>query len=254
VTCETIVGDTPSAQREAIINDFKAGRIQCLTNANVLTTGFNAPAVDLIAMLRPTKSAGLYVQIVGRGCRLAPGKTDCLVLDFAGNIARHGPIDAIKPKTPKAGEDGDAPTKACPECDSIVHAAVRQCPDCGHMFPEPQIKIDAKASTLDILSGGPPEWVPVTRVSYARHDKTGKPPSLRVDYWSGLSSHSEWVCIEHQGYARQKAASWWANRAPGLPLPRGVDEALAVSQRLKCPSQIAVRPSGRYTEIVGARF
>ena len=124
-------------------------------------------------------------------------------------------IDAIKPKTPKAGEDGDAPTKACPECDSIVHAAVRQCPDCGHMFPEPQIKIDAKASTLDILSGGPPEWVPVTRVSYARHDKTGKPPSLRVDYWSGLSSHSEWVCIEHQGYARQKAASWWANRAPG---------------------------------------
>jgi DNA repair protein RadD len=254
VTCETIVGDTPSAQREAIINDFKAGRIQCLTNANVLTTGFNAPAVDLIAMLRPTKSAGLYVQIVGRGCRLALGKTDCLVLDFAGNIARHGPIDAIKPKTPKAGEDGDAPTKACPECDSIVHAAVRQCPDCGHMFPEPQIKIDAKASTLDILSGGPPEWVPVTRVSYARHDKTGKPPSLRVDYWSGLSSHSEWVCIEHQGYARQKAASWWANRAPGLPLPRGVDEALAVSQRLKCPSQIAVRPSGRYTEIVGARF
>jgi DNA repair protein RadD len=254
VTCETIVGDTPSAQREAIINDFKAGRIQCLTNANVLTTGFNAPAVDLIAMLRPTKSAGLYVQIVGRGCRLASGKTDCLVLDFAGNIARHGPIDAIKPKTPKAGEDGDAPTKACPECDSIVHAAVRQCPDCGHMFPEPQIKIDAKASTLDILSGGPPEWVPVTRVSYARHDKTGKPPSLRVDYWSGLSSHSEWVCIEHQGYARQKAASWWANRAPGLPLPRGVDEALAVSQRLKCPSQIAVRPSGRYTEIVGARF
>jgi DNA repair protein RadD len=254
VTCETIVGDTPSAQREAIINDFKAGRVQCLTNANVLTTGFNAPAVDLIAMLRPTKSAGLYVQIVGRGCRLAPGKTDCLVLDFAGNIARHGPIDAIKPKTPKAGEDGDAPTKACPECDSIVHAAVRQCPDCGHMFPEPQIKIDAKASTLDILSGGPPEWVPVTRVSYARHDKTGKPPSLRVDYWSGLSSHSEWVCIEHQGYARQKAASWWANRAPGLPLPRGVDEALAVSQRLKCPSQIAVRPSGRYTEIVGARF
>lgn len=254
VTCETIVGDTPSDAREAIIHGFKAGRIQCLTNANVLTTGFNAPAVDLIAMLRPTKSAGLYVQIVGRGCRLAPGKTDCLVLDFAGNIARHGPIDAIKHKTPKAGEGGDAPTKACPECSSIVYAAVRECPDCGHIFPGPQVKIDPKASTLDILSGGPPEWVAVTRVSYARHDKTGKPPSLRVDYWSGLSSHSEWVCIEHQGYARQRAVSWWANRAPGLALPRGVDEALAVAQRLKCPSQIAVRPSGRYTEIVGARF
>ena len=64
----------PAPQREAIITAFKRGEIRCLTNANVLTTGFNAPAVDLIAMLRPTKSAGLYVQIVGRGCRLAPGK------------------------------------------------------------------------------------------------------------------------------------------------------------------------------------
>jgi len=254
VSCETIVGETPSAERDTIISDFKRGRIQCLTNANVLTTGFNAPQVDLIAMLRPTKSAGLYVQIVGRGCRLAPGKTDCLVLDFAGNIARHGPIDAVKPKRPKDGGDGDAPVKACPDCNSIVHAAVRECPDCGHLFPPPQIKIEAKASRLDILSGGPPQWLPVTRVSYARHEKPGKPPSLRVDYWSGLSSHSEWVCIEHAGYPRQKAASWWANRAPGMPLPKGVNEALAVSNKLRCPAHIAVRPSGRFTEIVGARF
>jgi len=74
IACATIVGDTPSAEREAIIQAFKAGQIRCLTNANVLTTGFNAPGVDLIAMLRPTQSAGLYVQIVGRGCRLADGK------------------------------------------------------------------------------------------------------------------------------------------------------------------------------------
>ena len=254
VTCETIVGDTPSAQREAIINAFKQGKIQCLTNANVLTTGFNAPAVDLLAMLRPTKSAGLYVQIVGRGCRLAPGKTDCLVLDFAGNIERHGPIDAIKPKRPKGGEDGVAPTKACPDCNSIVHAATRQCPDCGHMFPPPEIKLDAKASHLDVVSSGKSQWVPVTRVSYARHEKPGKPPSLRVNYWSGLTSHSEWVCIEHQGYPRQKAASWWANRAPGVPLPTDVEEALACTAQLKCPAEIAVRPSGRFTEIVAARF
>lgn len=254
VSCETIVGDTPSEQREALIRDFKAGRIRCLTNANVLTTGFNAPGVDLIAMLRPTKSAGLYVQIVGRGCRLAPGKTDCLVLDFAGNIARHGPIDAIKPKRPQGGEDGVAPTKTCPDCASIVHASVRQCPDCGHVFPAPQLKIDAQASQLDILSTGKPQWLPVTRVSYARHDKPGRPPSLRVDYWSGLTHHSEWVCIEHAGYPRQKAASWWANRAPGLPLPQRVDEAVACASRLRCPSEIAVRPSGRYTQVVGARF
>jgi DNA repair protein RadD len=254
VTCETIVGDTPSVQREALIKDFKAGRIRCLTNANVLTTGFNAPGVDLIAMLRPTKSAGLYVQIVGRGCRLAPGKEDCLVLDFAGNIARHGPIDAIKPKRPKAGEDGEAPTKVCPECSSVVHAAVRECPDCGHLFPPPQVHLDAQASTLDVLSSGKSQWLPVTGVNYARHDKPGKPPSLRVDYLTGLCSHSEWVCFEHPGYARQKAVSWWARRAPGLPVPQRVDEALALRTRLKPPAEIAVRPSGRFTEVVAARF
>jgi DNA repair protein RadD len=209
--------------------------------------------VDLIAMLRPTKSAGLYVQIVGRGCRLAPGKANCLILDFAGNIARHGPIDAIKPKKPGTAE-GDAPVKACPNCHSLVHAAVRQCPDCGHIFPPPKPQLEAEASHLDILSTERAEWVPVTRVSYARHDKPGKPPSLRVDYWSGLVAHSEWVCLEHEGYARQKAASWWARRAPGLPLPRRVEEALACADRLRCPAEIAVRPSGRFTEIVGARF
>ncbi len=253
-TCETIVGETPSAEREAIINDFKRGRIRCLTNANVLTTGFNAPGVDLLAMLRPTKSAGLYVQIVGRGCRLAPGKTNCLVLDFAGNIARHGPIDAVKPKGPKGEGDGEAPTKDCPDCRSIVYAAVRECPDCGHLFPPPELKIEARASRLDIISSGKPEWVPVTRVSYARHDKPGKPPSLRVEYQCGMNAHQEWVCLEHSGYARQKAATWWANRAPGVPLPNSVEAALAVTPGLRAPREIAVRPSGRYTEVVGARF
>jgi len=254
ISCETIVGETPSAERESLIESFKRGELRCLTNANVLTTGFNAPGVDLVAMLRPTKSAGLYVQIVGRGCRLAPGKHDCLVLDFAGNIARHGPIDAIKPKRPGEG-DGEAPVKVCPDCASIVHAAVRVCSDCGHAFPPPEPKIEARASTLDVLSRvSKLEWVDVSRVHYTRHEKPGKPPSLRVEYWCGLSAHQEWICVEHAGYPRQKAATWWAARSPGTALPMSVDEALQHASALRRPAQIAVRPSGRYTEIVAARF
>ena len=94
VSCATIFGDTPTAERDRIIDAFKRGEIRALASMGVLTTGFNAPAVDLIAMLRPTKSAGLYVQMAGRGTQLAPGKDNCLVLDFAGNVARHGPVDA----------------------------------------------------------------------------------------------------------------------------------------------------------------
>ena len=253
-TCETIVGETPGAEREGLINAFKRGAIKCLTNANVLTTGFNAPGVDLLAMLRPTKSAGLYVQIVGRGCRVAPGKANCLVLDFAGNIARHGPIDALKPKGPKGEGDGEVPTKVCPNCKSVVHTAVRLCPDCGHAFPPPEVKLEARASRLDVVSSGKPEWLPVSRVNYVRHDKPGKPPSLRVEYYCGINAVQEWVCIEHPGYARQKAASWWANRAPGVPFPKNVDAALALMHQIRPPKEIAVRPSGRYTEVVGARF
>ena len=166
VSCATIFGDTPSAERDRIIADFKRGEIRSLASMGVLTTGFNAPAVDLIAMLRPTKSTGLYVQMAGRGTRLAPGKENCLVLDFAGNVERHGPIDAVKPiveprRRPSRAAPRPAeslrPPKPCPNCGSVVAAAVPECPDCGHEFSPPGIA--ATASTFAILSIQPAQWL-----------------------------------------------------------------------------------------------
>ena len=256
ISCATIFGDTPKDERDRIIADFKAGKIRALASMGVLTTGFNAPAVDLVAMLRPTKSAGLYVQMAGRGTRLAPGKQDCLVLDFAGNVKRHGPIDLVKPKRPGSG-DGEAPVKVCPDCDSIVAAAALECPDCGFIFPARQVKVAPTASTLAVLSSAKsrrPEWLQVSDISYQRHNKPGGRPSLKVTYQCGLSWHSEWICLEHTGYPRTKAEIWWRERAPGIPVPRSVDAALALTNRLRRPSHISVRPSGNYTEITRARF
>ena len=252
-TAETIFGDTARPERDRIIARFKRGEIRALASMGVLTTGFNAPAVDLIAMLRPTQSTGLYVQMAGRGTRLAPGKENCLVLDFAGNVARHGPIDAVKPKRPGSGE-GEAPVKTCPDCQSLLPTAVRVCPDCGHAFPPPQVQVEKTATTLEILSSGKREWVPVDSVTYHRHEKPGGTPSLRVEYRCGLLVHREWVCFEHGGYARQKACDWWRRRAPGVDVPDTIAEALRLSGRLGVPSEIAVRPAGRFTEITGARF
>ena len=253
IICSTIFGDTPKDERDAMIAAFKRGEIRALASMGVLTTGFNAPAVDLIALLRPTKSAGLYVQMVGRGTRLAPGKENCLVLDFAGNVRRHGPIDLVRPKRPGEGGGGEAPTKVCPECDSIIALSAKECPDCGHVFPAREVKIAPTAATLPVLSPKA-QWLPVQGVSYSRHDKLGGLPSLKVTYSCGLKSYSEWVCIEHQGYARQKAADWWRKRAPGCPVPLTVDQAIAEAARLARPSAISVRPSGRYVEISGHRF
>jgi len=255
ISCETIFGDTPKDERDRIIAAFKRQEIRALASMGVLTTGFNAPAVDLIAMLRPTKSAGLYVQMAGRGTRLAPGKENCLVLDFAGNVSRHGPIDLVRPKRPGEGGDGVAPTKVCPECDSIIALAASECPDCGYVFPVREVKIAPTASTLAILSDLRDQWVEVTSVAYRRHEKEGSPPSLRVEYHCGLAIHREWVCFEHQGYARLKAEGWWQRRAPSfVPIPRTVEEALSAVGKLPRPSHILVRSKGRFTEVTQYRF
>lgn len=79
-----VVGDTETEERDRIISDFKQRKLKFLVNVSVLTTGFDAPHVDVIAILRPTESASLYQQIIGRGLRLSPGKTDCLILDYTG--------------------------------------------------------------------------------------------------------------------------------------------------------------------------
>lgn len=109
-----VTGATPSAERESLIAAFKAREIKYLVNVAVLTTGFDAPHVDLIAILRPTESVSLYQQIVGRGLRLSPGKADCLILDYAGN-----PWDLYAPEVGSPRPDGDCePVQVpCPECD-----------------------------------------------------------------------------------------------------------------------------------------
>jgi DNA repair protein RadD len=253
--CATIFGDTPKAERDRLIAAFKRGGVRALASMGVLTTGFNAPAVDLIAMLRPTKSTGLYVQMAGRGTRLAPGKDNCLVLDFAGNIARHGPIDLVKPRDKLNAEgNGEAPTKVCPECQTINALTARMCIECDYLFPLPEVQLEATATTRPILSVGRPEWVDVGAVTYHRHDKPGKPSSLRVDYHCGLARHREWICLQHDGYAGTKAAAWWRRRAGDADVPTTVDEALARADELCQPVQIAVRPNGRFTEVVHARF
>lgn len=79
-----VLGDTEMAERDQIVEDFKQKKFKYLVNVSVLTTGFDAPHVDVIAILRPTESNSLYQQIIGRGLRLAPGKKDCYVLDYTG--------------------------------------------------------------------------------------------------------------------------------------------------------------------------
>ncbi|WP_447928018.1 DEAD/DEAH box helicase [Vreelandella sp. EE27] len=109
-----ITGATPAQERERLIAAFKARALKYLVNVSVLTTGFDAPHVDVIAILRPTESVSLYQQIVGRGLRLSPGKEDCLVLDYAGN-----PWNLYAPEVgePKPDSDSEPVQVICPACE-----------------------------------------------------------------------------------------------------------------------------------------
>ena len=114
-----VTGETPKADRKRILKEFKARKIKYLVNVSVLTTGFDAPHVDVVAILRATESVGLLQQIVGRGLRLSPGKANCLVLDYAQNIDRHCPDgDIFTPEIKvRGGEKGEAKlTCECPDC------------------------------------------------------------------------------------------------------------------------------------------
>ena len=110
-----VIGDTPGKDRDQLIESFKQQQIKYLVNVSVLTTGFDAPHVDLIAILRPTESVSLYQQIVGRGLRLSPGKDNCLVMDFAGN--------RYNLYSPEIGD---------PKPDSKAVPVTVPCPACGH--------------------------------------------------------------------------------------------------------------------------
>ena len=258
VLCETISGETQVDERDRILRQFKAGEIKCLTNMNVLTTGFDAPGIDLIGMLRPTKSQSLYVQMLGRGTRIAEGKSNCLVLDFAGNTRRHGPVDSIKAK-PHYGEKnggGPAPVKTCPGCAAIMAISFMICIDCGFEFPEKEIKLSDKADAASpILSTQiRSDWLTVSHVFYSKHEKIGKPPSIMVTYVTGSRKHREWICLEHYGYAGEKARAWWSSRMETPSSPQTTDDAMLLINTLRKPAYIKVKPDGQYTSIVGHKF
>jgi DNA repair protein RadD len=251
-----VCGDTPKAERERLLSAFKAGELVALTNANVLTTGFDAPNIDLIAMLRPTMSPSLYVQMAGRGMRIADGKDNCLVLDFAGNVQRHGPIIAVQPPN-KAGTGGEAPTKSCEHCWELVHISATVCPACGEPFSvEEKEEPDLKLRQDDIMGLDGNEMA-VTSWTWRKHtSRTSGKDMLAVTYYGGLTDKpiKEYFPVTHTGYAGEKALqqiSMIANKAaisftPGTGLEHWA-EVLTLGQH---PAMIQYRMDGKYHRVV----
>lgn len=260
---------------------FKRGELRAICGNNKFTTGFDFPPIDLIVMLRSTMSPGLWVQMLGRGTRVYDFrnpqqykvgfnyvKTNTLVLDFAGNCRRLGPInDPVIPKK-KGDKTGDAPIKICEhvengiKCGIYNHASARYCggkpyaseEGCGAEFTF-KTKLTRTAGTDELIAGEAQviETVPVTRVIYNRHIKIGSAPSIKVSYYNGLKRYCEWVTLEAKGYAKNRAVSWWRQRHSAEP-PSTTDEALLYISQLRVPTKIRVMKKGEYFEVLGPEW
>lgn len=245
------------AQRDQAILDFKAGKYRAAVNNNVLTTGFDFPGIDLIVVLRPTASTVLWVQMLGRGTRpsTATGKENCLVLDFAGNTRRLGPInDPVIPRKKGSKAGGEAPVKLCGSCATYNHASVTHCAYCGAEFSF-QVKIKQTAASDELLRGEAPlvEVFKVDHITYSTHEKAGRPPMVKVTYYCGLRSFNEYVCIEHDGFAGRKARQWWRERS-NAPFPTSTANAIVVTDSVTAATHLRVWVNKQYPEILSHCF
>ncbi len=263
ISATHVSGETPKAERERIIAGFRQGRFRCLVNVAVLTTGFDVPEVDLLALVRNTKSPVLYTQIAGRAMRIAEGKTDALWLDFTDTTLNLGPVNEIKGRNEPKPREGDvsAPFKICSECGKNNPAGAQVCAHCGDAFPEPDRKMYGHVNGADVLSGATFGYkdIHVARMTYRSHQsKRTDQFMLKAEYWSGMRMVcSEYICLEHTGYARHKAERWWRERYAGkldLPVPSSVVHALDMVNWLREPKRITVKYGGKFPELIAARF
>lgn len=277
-----IHGGTSPLQRDMITADFSAGKYIGAANVGIYTEGTDIPRIDCIALLRPTKSLGLYMQMVGRGLRNHEDKKNTLVLDFGGNIERFGPIDTARPESRKRKKDER--TKVCPQCDEVVGIFKRKCP-CGHEFEPPAFKLcegcgtenptaaakciacgkpfvnhDKQAANGGILSDEERiKTFPVEEVYCRAMVSKQNNPYLKVIYRSSLFEHfNENLMLGHPGRIGDKAAARWRQLVkPEVPMPAEPEEAAEWAKAwpiFKPVASIDIDLASKYKDIVNVTY
>lgn len=274
-----------SKDNAEVLEAYRAGKFRILVNADMLTTGFDDPGIDCIVMLRATTSTGLWVQMLGRGTRplFAPGfwlqdldqrlaaiaasdKQNCLVLDFADNTSRLGPInDPYLPSKKGESREGPPPLRKCEKgkvkvydettqpCLTWNFAAARVCSHCRAEFIfDP--KITDKASTAALVVKDQPNLVTfnVDQVVYQEWEKRGSPNSIHIQYYCGKRRFSEWISFDNEKVSKL-ARDWWRKRF-NLPAdhegPPSVKDALNFIHLARTPVQIEVHVNKQYPTVM----
>ena len=297
IDCEFVHSKAGDDHNEAALARFDSGQSRFIASMGQLTTGWNCRRLDCIIMLRPTRSPGLWVQMLGRGTRpfyvldailhsdgvwrvpdltakegrlasiAQSPKKSCLVLDFARNTEDLGPFD--DPQVPRKRGKGGGPAimKACQKgrmvdqeyigCGTYAWPAERYCKECGMEYYF-EIKFDSTTTGTAIM-GNKSEAKPyvepeiadfqVSRVSYMRHSKMGKPDSVKVSYFCGVRMFNMYLCPDHGGGATARARQWWRKHIDGSP-PNGIDTWMERMDEARVPSSITVKLRKDYPDVM----
>ncbi|MCP4256839.1 MAG: DEAD/DEAH box helicase [Planctomycetes bacterium] len=245
-------------ERKRLMAGIKNGDYRAAIHVGLLSVGFDHPPIDLIALLRPTKSPVRYVQEIGRGMRPFTGKDHLLVLDFGSVVLKLGPIDDIQVRNKEGSSTGNGEPimKECPDCGGFVHSAVRFCEHCEHEFKFKHGLSSTPAEGNITSQTNNIAWLKVEKIRYAIHKKAGKPDSLKVTYLAGGILVSEWICPSHPGSIKNLARFWMKNRGLSASQTVGITAygLLTITKYLREPTFLAVKKKRGYYEVDGYRF
>lgn len=292
VTATAVHSKISDKENKRRLEAYSAGEYWAVVGANMLTTGYDEPAIDLIGDFQLTKSTPKHVQKLGRGTRKHPRKINTLYMDFVGNVMRCGPIDdPVMPRKPGAAT-GDVPIKICETiklsankerfeemrqrgekinlsdpslvkgCDAYNHASARNCCNCAAEFNFDN-KVQASAfydSPMKQDDAPILETIVLKKpVLYTKNSGKEKlsgiisPPTAKVTYFAGLKPINVFLCFEHTGKARHMANEWWRRHSANEP-PKTVDEFLSRTNELRVPKSILVHISTRYPSVEQYEF
>lgn len=235
ILARMVVGSTPQEERDAVIAEFRAGRVQCLVNCQVATTGFDIPQIDAVILLRPTQSKSLLVQMLGRGTRLKPQGGDCVILDYADTLRFHLPLEEIPvlAKTPRV------------EKQEADEARQRALDDKEHARHRTSVIEDPFLAQREYQ---------VEHVSYRLVAAKQRPgaQNLCVSYLCPARTPNKWVtiwlCPEYTGWPRIQAEAWFQRR--DTTCPQSAHEAMRIAKSLPMPETIIVDERGNFPRIL----
>ena len=232
ITCEIVTGEMKE-ERDVNIAKFKSNEIRVLVNVNILTTGFDYPAIDTLIHMRHTMSKSLFEQMMGRGMRKSPDKKNCLVLDFAGNIIRHGAIGELESFEDK-----------------------RKAKEAKEQLQRPPQKRGEKIYTeldkwSDPLNQGQVTELPVRALYYKtlpaskQKDKT----NVIAIYDCGLVKVQRWLCPEYDSNARFYAHNFLKTRGYEGQVITDAQEFVKTAKRYKKPFSISAQRKGKFYDV-----